>query len=151
MKAVIIRETGGPDKLLYEEVNTPSPGAGEVLVRIRAAGVNHLDHDIREGIAGFPTPVPHVPGIEGAGEVAEIGPGVTSVKVGDRVSISIIASCGTCCFCRTGRENLCETLKGARGLFMWGTYAEYTCVKENQLVAMPDATVLRAANAYMTE
>ncbi|MDP7641902.1 MAG: alcohol dehydrogenase catalytic domain-containing protein, partial [Alphaproteobacteria bacterium] len=135
MKAVIIRETGGPDKLLYEEVDTPSPGPGEVLVRLRAAGVNHLDHDIREGIAGFPTPVPHVPGIEGAGEVAEIGDGVTSVKAGDRVSISIIASCGSCRLCRTGRENLCENPNGALGLFMWGTYAEYTCVKENQLVA----------------
>ena len=79
MKAVIIREPGGPDKLLYEEVDTPSPGASKVLVRICAAGVDHLDHDIREGIAGFSTLVPHVPGIEGAGEVAEIGPDVTSV------------------------------------------------------------------------
>jgi len=147
VKAVIIRETGGPDKLLYEEVDTPSPGAGEVLVRIRAAGVNHLDQDIREGIAGFPTPVPHVPGIEGAGEVAEIGPSVTNVKVDDRVSISIIASCGTCRLCRTGRENLCETPNGAPGLFMWGTYAEYTCVKENQLVAMPDALDFETAAA----
>ena len=147
MKAVIIRETGGPDKLLYEEVDTPSPGPGEVLVRIRAAGVNHLDHDIREGIAGFPTPVPHVPGIEGAGEVAEIGAGVTSVKAGDRVSISIIAACGTCRLCRTGRENLCENPNGALSLFMWGTYAEYVCVKENQLVAMPDALDFETAAA----
>ncbi|MBT7294280.1 MAG: alcohol dehydrogenase catalytic domain-containing protein, partial [Rhodospirillaceae bacterium] len=116
MKAIIIRETGGPEKLLYEEVETPTAGPGEVVVRVRAAGVNHLDHDIREGIAGFPTPVPHVPGIEGAGEVAEIGDGVTSVKVGDRVSISIIASCGTCRLCRTGQENLCENPNGALGL-----------------------------------
>ena len=110
MKAVIIRETGGPDKLLYEEVDTPSPGPGEVLVRLRAAGV-------------------------------------TSVKAGDRVSISIIASCGTCRLCRTGRENLCEAPNGALDLFMWGTYAEYTCVKENQLVAMPDALDFETAAA----
>ena len=57
-------------------LDDPTPGPGEVLVRLHAAGVNHLDHDIREGIAGFPTPVPHVPGIEGAGEVAEVGAGV---------------------------------------------------------------------------
>jgi NADPH:quinone reductase-like Zn-dependent oxidoreductase len=147
MKAIIIRETGGTEKLLYEEVETPTPGPGEVVVRIRAAGVNHLDHDIREGLAGFPTPVPHVPGIEGAGEVAEIGAGVTSVKIGDRVSISIIASCGVCRLCRTGRENLCDNPNGLLGIAMWGTYAEYTCVKENQLVAMPEALDFKTAAA----
>ena len=125
MKAAIIRETRGVDKLLYEEVETPTPGAGEVVVRLRAAGVNHLDHDIREGIAGFSTPVPHVPGVEGAGEVAEIGDGVTNVKVGDRVSISIIAPCGTCRLCCTGRDDLCESPSGALGIAMWSTYAEY--------------------------
>ncbi len=147
MKAIIVRETGGPEKLLYEEVETPTAGPGEVVVRIRAAGVNHLDHDIREGIAGFPTPVPHVLGIEGAGEVAEVGAGVTSVKEGDRVSISIIAPCGTCRMCRTGQENLCENPDGALGLFMWGSYAEYTCVKASQLVAMPDGLDFETAAA----
>jgi NADPH:quinone reductase-like Zn-dependent oxidoreductase len=147
MKAIVIRETGGVEKLVYEEVDTPTAGPGEVVVRVRAAGVNHLDHDIREGVAGFPTPVPHVPGIEGAGEVAEVGEGVTNVKEGDRVSISIIAPCGTCRMCRTGRENLCENPNGALGLFMWGTYAEYTCVKASQLVAMPDGLDFETAAA----
>jgi NADPH:quinone reductase-like Zn-dependent oxidoreductase len=147
MKAIVIRETGGIDKLLYEEVDTPKPGAGEVVVRLRAAGVNHLDHDIREGIAGFPTPVPHVPGIEGAGEVAEIGPGVTNVAIGDRVSISIIAPCGSCRLCGTGRDNLCERPSGALGIAMWGTYAEYVRCFASQLVPMPDGLDFETAAA----
>ena len=52
MKAVVIREYGGIERLVYEEVETPVPGPGEVLVRLRSAGVNHLDHDVREGMRG---------------------------------------------------------------------------------------------------
>ncbi len=70
MKAVVIREYGGIEQLVYEEVETPVPGPGEVLVRVRAAGLNHLDHDVREGVSGFPVTLPHVPGIEGSCEVA---------------------------------------------------------------------------------
>ena len=71
MKAVIIREHGGIDKLLYEDVEKPSAGPGEVLVKIGASGVNHLDHDLREGIAGFEVDMPLVMGVEGVGEVVE--------------------------------------------------------------------------------
>ena len=76
MKAVVIRAHGGVEALLYEEVETPEPGPGEVLVRIRASGINHLDHDVREGTSGIPVTLPHVPGCEGVGEVAALGPGV---------------------------------------------------------------------------
>ena len=53
MKAVVIRAHGGVENLLYEEVETPEPGPGELLVRIRASGINHLDHDVREGVSGI--------------------------------------------------------------------------------------------------
>ena len=76
MKAVVIRAHGGVETLLYEEIETPEPGPGEVLVRIRASGINHLDHDVREGISGIPVTLPHVPGCEGVGEIAALGPGV---------------------------------------------------------------------------
>ena len=87
MKAVIIREHGGIDKLLYEDVEKPSTGPGEVLVKIGASGVNHLDHDLREGISGFEVDMPLVMGVEGVGEVVEVGEGVLSANVGDRVAI----------------------------------------------------------------
>lgn len=150
MKAVVIREYGGIDKLQYEEVATPEPGPGEVLVRVRAAGVNHLDHDIREGISGFPAALPHVPGIEGAGEVVAIGDGVSAVAVGDRVSISIIASCGRCTRCLSGKDNLCESPSGALGIAMWGSYADYVLCFERQLVPLPEGLDFeRAAAAHL--
>ena len=69
MKAVAIYEHGGLDKMIYGDVPTPEPGPGDALVRIRAVGVNHFDHDIREGYSGIDHPKPHVLGVEGVGEV----------------------------------------------------------------------------------
>jgi len=89
LKAVVIRETGDIIKLFYKEVDTPSAGPDEVVMRLKATGFNHFDYDIRERIAGFPTQVPHVPGIEGSGEGAEIGYRVTGVAIDGRVSISV--------------------------------------------------------------
>ena len=80
MKAVVIREHGGIQNQLFEDIDTPKPGPGEVLVRIRATGVNHFDHDIREGVSGITHKLPHVPGVEGVGEIAEVGPGVEDVS-----------------------------------------------------------------------
>jgi len=137
MKAIVIREFGGVDKLNYEEIDTPQPGAGQVLVRIRATGVNHLDHDVREGISGAPIALPHVPGIEGSGDVVACGDGVTSTKVGQRVSINLIKSCGHCRNCSLGNDNLCMNGE-ALGLSMWGPYAEFLCCHERQLIAIPD-------------
>ncbi len=120
MKAVVIQEYGGIERLEYKEVETPVPGPGEVLVRVRAAGLNHLDHDVREGVSGFPVTLPHVPGIEGSGEVAELGPGVSSTKVGARVSINLLKSCGQCRNCLGGQDNIC--LNGeVLGVGMWGS------------------------------
>ncbi len=53
MKAIVLHKTGGPDQLSYEDVDTPEPGPGEVLIRVRAAGVNHVDVDIRKGVSGM--------------------------------------------------------------------------------------------------
>lgn len=137
MKAVAIHDYGGVDKLVYQDIDTPVPGPGQVLVRLRATGVNHLDHDTREGLSGFPHALPHVPGIEGAGEIAALGEGISDLAEGDRVSIGIIASCGKCRLCLAGKENLCENAQ-ALGVSMWGTYAEYVCCYESQLVRLPD-------------
>lgn len=85
MKAVRIRETGGPDVLHLEDVPDPQPGPGQVLIRQTAIGVNFIDAYFRSGLYKGP-PLPFVPGVEGAGEVAALGDGVTSFALGERVA-----------------------------------------------------------------
>ena len=85
MKAAVIHEFGDFDVLKHEEVATPRPKPGNVLVKVLAAGVNRLDHYLREGSVVPELPFPHVFGADAAGEVAELGPGTTTLHVGDRV------------------------------------------------------------------
>ena len=138
MKAIVLHRNGGPDALAYEAVPTPEPGPGEVLVRVHAAGVNHVDIDIRNGISGMDCAFPHVMGVDAAGEVAAAGDGVTEWKPGDRVAPHFILSCGTCRNCLAGRENICLRFD-ILGATVWGTYAEYVKVGRHHLVPIPDA------------
>lgn len=85
MKAAVIRAFGAPDRIHVEEVPTPVPGPGQVLVKVLAAGVNRLDHYVRLGHINPKLTFPHVLGSDAAGEVAELGPGVAGFKVGERV------------------------------------------------------------------
>jgi NADPH:quinone reductase-like Zn-dependent oxidoreductase len=86
VKAVRIHEDGGPDVLRYEDVPDPEPGPGEVLLELRAAGLNHLDVWVRKGLPSVPKP--RILGADGAGVVAGLGDGVTGFAVGDRVVIN---------------------------------------------------------------
>lgn len=88
MKAIKVNENGGPEVLSYEEVETPSPGPGEALVKISAAGVNYIDTYQRQGI--YPIETPFTLGQEGAGEVEAVGDGVTEVSVGDFVAFASV-------------------------------------------------------------
>jgi NADPH2:quinone reductase len=83
--AVRVHKTGGPEVLTYEEVEVPAPGPGQVRIRNRAIGVNFIDTYFRMGMYPSPIGMPFVSGNEAAGEVVAVGPGVTDVKVGDRV------------------------------------------------------------------
>jgi NADPH:quinone reductase len=85
MKAIVVHEFGGPEVLRLEEVPTPRPAAGQVLVRIRAAGVNPYDTYMRSGTYAVKPPLPYTPGSDGAGDVEAVGAGVTRFKPGDRV------------------------------------------------------------------
>jgi NADPH:quinone reductase-like Zn-dependent oxidoreductase len=136
MKAIHIREHGGLDKLIYDEVPTPKPGPGEVLVKVRAAGANHFDHDIREGVSGIEHKMPHVLGIEGVGEVAELGPEVTGHVVGDRVVIFAVKFCGHCHLCLSGLEGTCMN-RSLMGVQIWGCLAEFALCNANQLIPLP--------------
>jgi NADPH:quinone reductase-like Zn-dependent oxidoreductase len=146
VKAVRFHEFGGSDVLRLEDIEEPSPGPGEVSVRVRAAALNHLDVDVREGVSRFPVALPHTLGVEVAGEVEEVGPGVEGWQPGDRVNPYIISTCGECRFCRTGRESLCLT-PGFISFAYGGGYAEKVVCSARQLVRIPDNVSFEAAAA----
>jgi NADPH:quinone reductase-like Zn-dependent oxidoreductase len=146
VKAVRFHEFGHVDVLKLEEVEDPKPAAGEVSIRIRAAALNHLDVDVREGISRFPVSLPHTLGIEVAGEIEEVGEGVEDWQPGDRVNPFLMATCGECRFCRTGRESLCPTA-GFISFTTGGGYAERVAVTARQLVRIPEGVSFEDAAA----
>ena len=101
MKAVRYHEHGGPEKLIYEDVPDPTPGLGEILVKVAATALNR--QDTRQRIGG--TPPPHILGLDIAGDVAALGQGVNSPQVGDRIILYPGVSCGNCEFCHAGQHN----------------------------------------------
>ena len=110
MKAVVIHATGGPEQLTLADMPDPVPGAGEVLLDVAYAGCNWADTQVRMGIYPHAMTYPMVLGFEVAGTVAALGPGVTNVKVGDRVAVEPHISCGRCHACTGGRYHLCKSL-----------------------------------------
>jgi len=126
---------GGKD-IRVEEIPQPEPGPGEVLIRVRAAGICGSDlHGYRDPQAK-PHP-PRTPGHELAGEIVAVGPGVQAVRVGDRVAVEPLIGCGECAFCRAGQYHLCARLEhigGARS----GGFAEFTVAPVDKVFAIPD-------------
>jgi NADPH2:quinone reductase len=111
MKAIQVHQFGGPEVLSLEEIPTPKPGPGEVLVHVRAAGVNPYDTNMRAGTYAVKPPLPYTPGSDAAGIVEAVGPGVTKVKPGDRAYTA-------------------TTITGA--------YAEYALARESQVYPLPE-------------
>lgn len=95
MKSIVVREFGGPDVMKVEDVPEPSPGAGQIVVRLRAAGVNPVDTYIRTGTHAVKPKLPYTPGSDGAGEVESVGAGVTAFEPGDRVYVAATGTFGT--------------------------------------------------------
>lgn len=131
--AVLMRQFGGPDVLELAEVDHRAPGRGEVLLRVLATSVNHLDADIRDGSSRMDIGLPHVLGREIVGEILQLGPGVTGHELGKRCLVLPNIPCGQCDMCLSGRANLCRTgfLPGATG---WGGYAQHVVVPARGLV-----------------
>ena len=146
MKAVRFHEYGGADVLRLEEVDDPVAGPGEVVVQVRASALNHLDVDVRDGISRFPVAFPHILGIEIAGDIESVGEGVSGWAAGDRVAPYVLATCGTCRYCTTGRQSLCLT-PGFISFATGGGYAEKVCVKASQLIRIPDGVTYEQAAA----
>src|SRR5882724_6922162 len=117
MKAAVFREIGQP--LAVEEVPKPEIGPDEVLVETRTCGICRTDLHILDGLAYIPT-LPHIPGHEPAGVVAEIGGNVTRLQRGQRVVPHLFLTCGECYYCRVGRDSLCAKVKGILGVTVPG-------------------------------
>jgi len=136
MKAIIFSEHGGPEVLRYAEVREPEIRANEVLVRVRACALNHLDLWVRRGMPGIRIPMPHIPGSDIAGEVARVGEKVSGVQPGERVLLSPGISCGHCVYCLRGDDNLCWQYT-LFGYGVDGGYAEYVASKAVNVIPMP--------------
>jgi propanol-preferring alcohol dehydrogenase len=135
MKAAVVHRFGQP--LSIDEVPVPRPGPGEVLVKVVASGVCHTDLHAADGDWPVkPTP-PFIPGHEGAGIVAAVGRGVTSVKEGDAVGIAWLHdACGSCEFCVSGWETLCAAQRNS-GYSINGTFAEYAIGSAAYVARLP--------------
>lgn len=136
MKAILFKEHGGPEVLQYVDVPEPTIGANDVLVRVRACALNHLDLWVRKGIPGRKIPLPHIPGSDISGEVSKIGANVTRFKPGDKVILNPGISCGQCAQCLSGNDNLCRQY-GLFGEPHPGGCAEYVRSPEVNVVPMP--------------
>src|SRR5271154_6909113 len=123
----------------------PAPGAGEVQVRVRAVALNHLDLWGYRGMAFAQRKMPLVVGAEAAGEVAAVGPGVTSLKPGDPVVMYGALTCGVCKACREGRDNLCENVQGIMGFHVDGFSRELVNMPERLVIKAPPGLAMRDA------
>jgi NADPH:quinone reductase-like Zn-dependent oxidoreductase len=136
MKAVRFHEHGGPEVLKYEDAPDPKIQANEVLVKVKACALNHLDIWLRGGVRRWQLAMPHIVGSDVSGEVAETGSLVTRVKPGDRVLLCPGLSCGQCEACFKGLDSACRSYT-LLGVMVDGAYAEYVKVPEVNVIPIP--------------
>jgi NADPH:quinone reductase-like Zn-dependent oxidoreductase len=148
MKALAFNEFGSADKLRLQDVPDPVIGPEEVLLRVRACALNHLDLFVREGIPALKTPLPFWTGCDIAGDVAQVGAAVKTVAVGDRVAVNPNMTCGRCEFCRKGEDSLCVRY-GILGEHVPGGLAEAVKVRGDQLLKLPDHVKYEEAAAFI--
>ena len=136
MKAVRFHRHGGPDVLSYQDAPDPVPATGDVLVRVRACALNHLDIWERRGLRRVTIPLPHISGSDVAGEV--VSSAVANVIAGTRVMLQPGISCGRCAACLSGRDNECPHYEVLGYRNHDGGYAELVKVPVQNLVSIPD-------------
>jgi NADPH:quinone reductase-like Zn-dependent oxidoreductase len=137
LKAVVFHEHGGAEKLRYEDRPDPSVKENEVLVRVKACALNHLDLWGRVGLPGVQIPLPHISGSDICGEVVSTGKLVSRARPGDAVIVSPGLSCGMCEYCLSGRDSMCRSYK-IIGYLVDGGYAELVSVPEVNLIPKPE-------------
>jgi NADPH:quinone reductase-like Zn-dependent oxidoreductase len=131
MRAIRFHEYGGPEVLRYEQVADPVPRLDQVLVRVKACAMNHLDLWVRKGTTK--SPLPHIPGSDVAGEVVEVGKYVTGWRSGQRVLLAPMTFCNHCAQCAAGRQNMC------RGFSVFGNAVDGG---DCELIAVPQVSVI---------
>ncbi|MGE0821118.1 MAG: alcohol dehydrogenase AdhP [Candidatus Binatia bacterium] len=138
MRAAVVREFGKP--LSIEELPIPTPGHGELLIKVVATGVCHTDLHARDGDWPAKPKLPVIPGHEGVGIVTALGPGVAGFKEGDAVGVAWLHdACGDCEYCRTGWDSLCLTQNNT-GYSVNGSFAEYVLGAAHYVGRLPSQT-----------
>src|SRR5467141_1769404 len=137
MKAIVFNAHGGPEVLKFSDVPDPKIRPNEVLVRVKACALNHLDLWVRAGIPGVTIPLPHIPGSDVAGEVAKIGSDVTTVRVGQKVVLAPGVTCGKCSACVSGQDNRCRQFTNL-GYLIDGGCAELVRAAEVNCMPYPE-------------
>lgn len=146
MKAVFINQHGGPEQLVYGDRPDPEVAPGEVMLRVRASALNHLDLNMRAGRT-YRGPLPRIMGCDIAGEVAAISPDAqTDLKTGDRVLLNNRVMCGTCDSCRLGLDQYCSNQKRI-GVDLDGGHAEYVTAPAGNAHKIPDSMEFTEAAA----
>jgi NADPH:quinone reductase-like Zn-dependent oxidoreductase len=149
MRAAVIRQHGASDSLRLEAVPIPEPAETELLIRVGAVGLNHLDVFARAGLKGPGVPpirLPHVSGVDVAGTVAALGPGVDGPPAGQRVLVNPAIGCGTCRQCRRGELSMCPRYS-ILGEHRWGGLADYVTVPARNVIPLPEHVPFTSAAA----
>lgn len=134
MKAIRIHQHGGPEVLKYEDVPDPQLRKDQVLVRVKAVALNHLDLFVREGVPGVP--LPQIPGSDVAGDVADVGEYITDIMTGTRVLLAPMSFDGTCEKCVAGQQNFCPNFS-VLGYRVPGGDCEYIAVPRVNVIPIP--------------
>jgi len=148
MKALLLTSFGDKNVFQYrEDFPKPKVGPDEILVRVKAVALNHLDIWIRKGALAYKPKLPHILGSDVAGVVEEVGETVKHVKPGDEVVVNPNLSCGVCEACLSGRDNLCKEFK-ILGFQVPGGYAEYVKVPKTNVVPKPKNLTFEEAASF---
>jgi NADPH:quinone reductase-like Zn-dependent oxidoreductase len=137
VRAIQFQQHGGPEVLQYVDAAHPTIRSNEVLVRVRACALNHLDLWVRQGIPNVSIPLPHIPGSDVAGEIAQIGAEVTTVGVGQKVVLAPGVTCGKCPACLAGQDNRCRQFTNL-GYMIDGGCAEFVRAPEVNCFPYPE-------------
>jgi len=146
MKAAFIEEHGNLEKIQIGDLDAPTIGPNEVLIETKFGALNHLDIFVVRGWPGLTLNMPHVIGADGSGIVKEIGSEVTTLSVGDKITINPGISCGKCEMCLSGQQVFCKQFS-ILGENKWGTFAQYLKLPEISVLKIPDEFSLEKAAA----
>ena len=146
MRAARFHEYGDASVLVYDDAPDPTPGPDDVLIKVGACGVNHVDIDIRNSVSRLAIELPHTLGFEFAGEIVALGPGVTTWNEGDRVAPLSQLHCDRCRWCAQGQHQHCEDLT-MFGIQLPGGYAELAVAPAWSLIPLPEALSFENAAA----